>query len=443
LGWITLPSFYADMEHSGSPNAKSTTRDVLALLNRLKAEGITGLVMDLRRDGGGSLEEAVNLTGLFIKKGPVVQSKDSNGVMNGIRSKLGIKATTSDGLGANLNGYIINSKREKVTEFTTEHAGMGICAFTPQVNDKYIAVVTMADKSTKSFKLPTVLESGHALAVNSIGENLSVRISSSADLVNGKDVFVVAQANGTVYASFNSKIDKAVLSANIPKNSFPTGLVQVTLFNADSRPVAERLIFVNHNDQLKIEVAGTQAAATKKKMNLALNVKDMAGNPVDGNFSVSVTDLDKTPFDEDQEKTILSNLLLTSDLKGFIEKPNYYFNMANPDREKHLDNLLLTQGWSRFVWNDVVTSIEPEITFRPEQSLEITGRITDLNNKPVKNAKMLMFSNNPSYTFMLDTVTDIKGNFVFDRLEIPDSATFIIQAKTSKDNKDVYLSINN
>lgn len=79
LGWITLPSFYADMEHSGAANAKSTTKDVLALLTRLKAEGISGLVMDLRRNGGGSLEEAVNLTGLFIKKGPVVQAKDSNG----------------------------------------------------------------------------------------------------------------------------------------------------------------------------------------------------------------------------------------------------------------------------------------------------------------------------------------------------------------------------
>ena len=67
------------MEHSGASNAKSTTKDVLALLNRLKQEGITGLVMDLRRNGGGSLEEAVNLTGLFIKKGPVVQAKDSNG----------------------------------------------------------------------------------------------------------------------------------------------------------------------------------------------------------------------------------------------------------------------------------------------------------------------------------------------------------------------------
>ena len=79
LGWIVLPSFYADMEHSGAAGAKSTTKDVLALVNRLKQENIQGLVMDLRRDGGGSLEEAVNLTGLFIKKGPVVQAKDNNG----------------------------------------------------------------------------------------------------------------------------------------------------------------------------------------------------------------------------------------------------------------------------------------------------------------------------------------------------------------------------
>ena len=79
LGWIVLPSFYADMERSGAAGAKSTTKDVLALINRLKQENVQGIVMDLRRNGGGSLDEAVNLTGLFIKKGPVVQSKDGNG----------------------------------------------------------------------------------------------------------------------------------------------------------------------------------------------------------------------------------------------------------------------------------------------------------------------------------------------------------------------------
>ncbi len=77
VGWITLPSFYANMDNQGSP--RSTTADVSALIERLKKEGIQGLVIDLRRDGGGSLEEAINLTGLFIPKGPVVQAKDSNG----------------------------------------------------------------------------------------------------------------------------------------------------------------------------------------------------------------------------------------------------------------------------------------------------------------------------------------------------------------------------
>jgi len=75
LGWLTLPSFYADMDK----RQKSTTRDVLALLKRLKKENIAGLVVDVRRNGGGSLEEAISLTGLFLKSGPVVQTKSSNG----------------------------------------------------------------------------------------------------------------------------------------------------------------------------------------------------------------------------------------------------------------------------------------------------------------------------------------------------------------------------
>jgi len=77
LGWITLPSFYQDMERSRT--GKSTSRDVAALIKRLEQEGIQGLVIDLRRNGGGSLDEAIKMTGLFITQGPVVQVKESGG----------------------------------------------------------------------------------------------------------------------------------------------------------------------------------------------------------------------------------------------------------------------------------------------------------------------------------------------------------------------------
>ena len=74
-----MPSFYAEMDKHGEGDAKSTTKDVKRILERMEKEGVEGLVIDLRRDGGGSLEEAINLTGLFVGTGPVVQAKDYNG----------------------------------------------------------------------------------------------------------------------------------------------------------------------------------------------------------------------------------------------------------------------------------------------------------------------------------------------------------------------------
>jgi carboxyl-terminal processing protease len=81
LGVIDLPSFYEDMSARSKGEHTSTTADVAKLLTKLKAEKVDGVVLDLRRNGGGSLEEAIRLTGLFIKQGPVVQVRDSDGTI--------------------------------------------------------------------------------------------------------------------------------------------------------------------------------------------------------------------------------------------------------------------------------------------------------------------------------------------------------------------------
>jgi hypothetical protein len=360
----------------------------------------------------------------------------------GNRTKIGIKAVTSDGLGANLKGYIVNRNKEKVAEFNTEHAGIGAFALMALADENYTAIVISNDGTTKSYPFPKAMDDGYALTINSTEENLNIRIFGSANLINNKDVFLVAQANGLEYASFASKMDKSNLQANIPKKNFPTGIVHFTLFNSESKPVAERLVFVNNKDDLKIEIKPSNGpAGTKKKMELDLITTDAHENLVDGNFSVAVVDESKVPFNEDEEVTILSNLLLTSDLKGFIEHPNYYFNPANSNREKYLDQLLLTQGWKRFVWQDVLSDKEPKITFRPEQGLEISGTIM-LGNKPLSNAKINLFSTIPSFFLNLDTLSNAEGNFVFDRLELPDSASFMIQAKSKTNSKDILIKVN-
>jgi len=363
---------------------------------------------------------------------------ESGNLLAGVRNKVGVKIITSNGIGANMEGYVVDEKNDKVAFFKTEYAGMGVFAFSPLEKETYKAVLTTADGKTSSFALPQVLSYGYSLSVNSNNESVRIGVFCSKNLINS-DVHLVAQANGVVLSTFTVKMDKAAVVANIPKIIFPTGIVQLTLFDANFAPIAERLLFVNHNDQLNIELSNRYENVALGKAQISLEVKDNQRNNIDGSFSVAVTDVNKVAIDENEETTILSNLLLTSDLKGYIEKPNYYFNNVDENKLRHLDNLMLTQGWRRFTWTDIIAQKEPEINFRPEQSFEITGKITGVNNKQIPNAKVNLFSTTPGLILNLDTISDVKGNFVFDRLDISDSSSFILQAKTDKNSKAINL----
>ena len=364
-------------------------------------------------------------------------------ILASIRTRVGIKATTSDGMGANLTGYILDSKKEKVAVFETEYAGMGAFAFTPQPNEKYIAVVTLKNGQTKNFDIPQAIPSGRNIAINTTNENVNIRVSNTTDLIDSKELYIVAQCNGVVYSSFIVKTENANITASIPIKTFPTGIIQFTLFDQNLTPIAERLAFVNHQDALKIDIKNlSQSATTRKKTALSFSINDTNENPINGNFSVSVIDLNKAPIIEDEETTIFSNLLLTSDLKGFIEKPNYYFNNINIDKIRQLDNLMLTQGWRRFVWKDVIEEKLAAINFKPEKELSLSGIVTFENsNKPVPNAKIILLSTSKNYTFILDTVADGNGKFSFEKLELPDSITFVLQAKTAHANDNVKIKL--
>lgn len=150
IGWITLPSFYANM--GGGGPAKSTTEDVAALLGRLKQEGIEGLVIDLRKDGGGSLEEAINLTGLFISKGPVVQSKDPNG-------KITVSSDTNPGLA--YSGplvVVMNRLSASASEI-----------FAAALQDYGRAVIVGDERSFGKGTVQTVLDIGRVMPFFSLG----------------------------------------------------------------------------------------------------------------------------------------------------------------------------------------------------------------------------------------------------------------------------------
>ncbi|MDQ7947531.1 MAG: TonB-dependent receptor plug domain-containing protein [Pedobacter sp.] len=356
--------------------------------------------------------------------------------VNGIRSKVAFKVIASNGLGKNASGYISNSQGEKTVDFRTGHAGMGAFVMRPIPGQSYMATVVFEDGSERKIPLPKAQDNGFVLSAdNNDSTQLLVKISASPTIVEkGGEVYLVAQSNSVIKFAAKNKLDNAIFTATIPKSRFPTGIVQLTLFDQQQQPVAERLVFINHNDNLEVKVNGPQSANTGKKVKMMLDVKDHFGKPVTGNFSVSVTDATKMPVDENSELTMLSNLLLTSDLKGYIEKPNYYFVNSNEKKAQELDQLMLTQGWRRFSWKNVIDNKHPDLNYQVEEGISISGRVTR-HGKPVTGGKVTLLSAKGGL-LALDTLTDNNGRFAFKNLIFLDSTKFVVQARTAE-NKDV------
>ncbi|WP_230383714.1 carboxypeptidase-like regulatory domain-containing protein [Pedobacter endophyticus] len=355
--------------------------------------------------------------------------------------RIGIKATASNGHGENIEGTIVDENGTAITTFSTTYLGMGNVVFNAQAGKSYSAKVKFKDGSEKTFKLPLAAKSGYAISLNTTDtSNVVLRIMASADLINNNELKIIAQSGGNVYYASKAKMDKQVLQAVIPKSKLPSGIVQFTLFSNDNQPVAERLIFNKHQSELINVSLGTSGVSAQRKGKAAFTFDATnQSKPVLGSFSVSVTNANKVAPDEDNETNILTSLLLTSDLAGYVEKPNHYFLDDDLKTRKELDNLMLTQGWRRFIWKNIINNVGPNITYKPEESITISGTVTK-GNKPVPNGKVMLMATKGTL-YILDTVTNAEGKFVFDNLSFTDSTKFVVQARTKTDRKFVEINL--
>ena len=355
--------------------------------------------------------------------------------------KIAVKAINGAGLGEDVKAKIVDQTGAEVTSIETTHLGIGSFILNMQTGKVYTAKVTFKDGSQKDFRLPLAQKSGYALAINNLDTGkVSVKIMATADLTNSDELKIVAQQGGSIYYVSKAKVDKQLLTAIIPKSKLPSGVIQFTLFSANNQPLAERLIFnKNKFDAIDVKLNTSGASKDKKgKSTINFNVSNKQ-QPLIGSFSVSVTNASKVTPDEDNESNIFANLLLTSDLAGYIEKPNYYFKNDDAKTIKDLDNLLLTQGWRRFLWKNVISSVGPALTYKPEQSTSISGVVTK-GGKPVPNGKVMIMATKGGL-FIQDTTTNTEGRFSFDNLEFNDSVRFVVQARTKADRKSVEIKL--
>ncbi|MVN21215.1 TonB-dependent receptor plug domain-containing protein [Mucilaginibacter arboris] len=371
---------------------------------------------------------------------------ESGDLVNGIRSKVAFKAVGADGLGIAIKGSVFNNTNNEVAKISTQHLGMGAFMLFPETGKTYTAKITFPDGSEKNYDLPKASDQGFVLSVgNTDPEFINLHVSVSNEtfkLKQNTDIMVVGQSGGDVYYTAKSKLESQSFSARIPKSRFPSGIAQFTLFTQEGEPLNERIIFVNNPDQLKINVTSPETTSPRQNVKLDFTAQNKDKAPVVGSFSVAVTDETKVPVNEDKESTILSNLLLTSDIKGYIEQPNYYFAHTDEKAQADLDVLMLTQGYHRFAWRMLMGNSFPQLTYQPEKSMSIAGIVKTLGGKPVPKGKVTLFTTTKG-AFLLDTVTDANGRFKFDNLIFPDSIRFVIQARGVNGKKNVEITLDN
>lgn len=385
-----------------------------------------------------------------IKEIPIVNTSnnidvqffpESGNLVENFPNKLGIKAVNSAGLGEDISGTILDNQGNVVTKFSTEHLGMGNVILTPQPGKTYVAKVKYKDGSENTLALPKALRSGYILSVDQNAESILVKVLISEDLVKKGELKLIAQHNGNIY--FISKADNSskIISASLPKKNLPSGIFQLTLFSIDNMPICERLIFVNNsNDKIITSVSSAKRIyAPKEEVELEIETGLINKQPTRGSFSVAVTNTSAITPDELNESNIFTSLLLTSDLTGFIEKPNYYFLNENEKMRQDLDNLMLSQGWRKILWKNIINDSSPAITYQPEKSLKISGIITTKGGKPLANSKVSLLATNGSAN--IDTLTDSKGRFNFDRLNFVDSTKFIIQASKANGKSNLEIKL--
>jgi hypothetical protein len=349
----------------------------------------------------------------------------------GIPNQIAFKALKSSGLGLDVKGVILDDQNVEITNFTSGFAGMGSFFISPEAGKNYKAKVTFKDGSTKTFNLPKAEASGIALQIiNANAEFINLKVLANETYyaaAKDKRFFIVAQNNNIVYYAAATNLKNQVIITKMSKKGFPAGILQITLFDEKGEPISERLAFVMKNDAINLAVK-TDLITYKPRQKVKVNIDaKSAGLPIAGDFSVAVTDETKVPVDENSETTILSSLLLTSDLSGYIEKPNYYFTKTDDKKLAELDKLLLTQGYRRFLYKEILAGKYPVVNYLPEEGMSITGMLRDRTGMPIKKGAMrLMVTGKP---ISAETLSSNVGVFNFKNLNFPDSSQVVISAK--------------
>ena len=358
----------------------------------------------------------------FSKDFDVQFFPESGVLLNNITQTVAFKAIGTDGLSVEVTGKIYSNDNREITDFSSVHKGMGKFLIEPQLNETYYAVVKSARGVEKRFSLPHVQKEGVILHLAYYKTKIMYEVSNQTSRPNSS-LHLLAHSRGKVYViqPLNH------LAGQIEESVLPEGILSLAVIDSVGNTLCERLTFIQNLDPTIISVESDKKSYGKRELvNLNLKVKSSLGTPVDGKFSISITDGRSVKTDSLGDN-ILSYFLLSSDLKGHVENPASYFSGDPNASHEKLDLLLLTQGWKRFSTADIVKGIYKQPTYYLEAGQALSGTVKNILNKPVKKSEIIMLS--PYKGTIRTTKTDSLGHYLITGIEFPDSTSFVLKAK--------------
>lgn len=354
-----------------------------------------------KNDGGVAPEAAPPVLKFFPEGGDLIA---------GLGTNVAFKGTDNRGFPVKVKGVLKDAKGATVASFESAHDGMGKFELEPAAGAVYSA--EWKDDKGKSYKadFPAVKASGATLQITGTGLRRSFVIKRSMDAgPELKKIFVVAHIyQQVVYKATVDLSSNFMTSGMIPTDNLPSGILQVTLFDANWQPVAERITFVNNNDYLFLADIHDEGKNLNRRGKNVISVE--VPDTLRSNLSVSVTDLGVS---DDGKEDIFSRFLLSDELKGFIFQPAYYFSSTADSVQQHLELVMLTHGWRRFKWDDLAAGKLPQIKYPLENYLSLKGELAGLNPSQIPQGTLLNLfmeaKDSSRQLFMLPV--DNKGRF--------------------------------
>ena len=342
----------------------------------------------------------------------------------GCNNRMTFKAMDSNGKSIDITGDIVDNSGNKVTSINTSHDGMGITTFSPQSGMTYKAVCRENELGEKTFDLPQVRSDATVLQVTQ--ENNTVRIEAKGS--HQSTAMIALQQRGRLLATGQESIA-------INSDTLPAGVVQALLINENGRMLSERLFFVTGKQAPSAKLNNDRNNYDSRELvQASVDLSEFAD--ATGNLAVSVTD-DRT-IASDSTTSILTNLLLQSDLQGSINNPSWYFKSKN--RSRQLDMLMMTQGWRRYDVPHALMGKGVAPQFPIEQGQTLSGTIrTEWRNKLMPNAMVKVIA--PRIRYADIATSDQNGRWEINNVVFPDSTKFIIQAVNKKGSSLSNLSI--